>query len=442
MAISMEELPDSRLAARKVGIVLKSCEWNNSDQHTDDTVQLVDSVVAPPASTVTLTQTSVRVTFCMLGALVIAGCLVATLLSLSPVGQNGRVPAQSCCCTQAGRSIADCGSSCSCSKSCKELCQPSPTWDPQCHLPYITRNDIFRNVDDLTDQSSPYFSFQGHADAPLVSADDFKLLCPTSPESAAYSTNVDKFYDTTGVGGERWYRFIGAGGDALPLHPPPEYHCGTANGGWLSGYNRTNQNGTTIDTTSGTTINSSSWGAVQARGRRAPAHRRPVSACAKSSDLYANCSRCMPGSPIDGGMETVGGLCRAHCNAFGLGGVGWCGTGDSYGKGGIDCTPCRNWVPGAESEFSDGPPVDYAEPGRYPTATEGKVAMTVCFSAGKACPNQQNVACGLSTCWRHQAILALRCDGFFLWKLSYVPYCRAGFCTINTLNNSGDTPLE
>ena len=41
----------------------------------------------------------------------------------------------------------------------------------------------------------------------------------------------------TGVGGGRWYRFAGAGGDALPLTDPGGYgHCGTQDPGWLSGW--------------------------------------------------------------------------------------------------------------------------------------------------------------------------------------------------------------
>ena len=40
----------------------------------------------------------------------------------------------------------------------------------------------------------------------------------------------------TGVGGGRWYRFAGAGGDALPLTHPGREHCGTHVPGWLSGW--------------------------------------------------------------------------------------------------------------------------------------------------------------------------------------------------------------
>eukprot|EP01048_Picozoa_sp_COSAG05_P023862 COSAG05_NODE_5350_length_1199_cov_9.807273_1_plen_244_part_00 len=52
-------------------------------------------------------------------------------------------------------------------------------------------------------------------------------------------TEDDKHGDCssgTGVGGGRWYRFAGAGGDALPLTPPGYRHCGTGFPGWLSGW--------------------------------------------------------------------------------------------------------------------------------------------------------------------------------------------------------------
>jgi hypothetical protein len=43
----------------------------------------------------------------------------------------------------------------------------------------------------------------------------------------------------TGVGNGDWYRFVGAGGDALPLSPPGKEHCGTHFSGWLSGWDPT-----------------------------------------------------------------------------------------------------------------------------------------------------------------------------------------------------------
>ena len=45
-------------------------------------------------------------------------------------------------------------------------------------------------------------------------------------------------HQATSVGGGRWYRFAGAGGDALALEPPVSGHCGTAWAGWLSGWDR------------------------------------------------------------------------------------------------------------------------------------------------------------------------------------------------------------
>ena len=38
------------------------------------------------------------------------------------------------------------------------------------------------------------------------------------------------------MGGGRWYRLAGSGGDALPLSHPGEGHCGTYGTGWLSGW--------------------------------------------------------------------------------------------------------------------------------------------------------------------------------------------------------------
>ena len=40
----------------------------------------------------------------------------------------------------------------------------------------------------------------------------------------------------TGVGGGRWYRLAGSGGDALPLSHPGKDHCGAYGTGWLSGW--------------------------------------------------------------------------------------------------------------------------------------------------------------------------------------------------------------
>ena len=42
--------------------------------------------------------------------------------------------------------------------------------------------------------------------------------------------------EPTGVGGDSWWRFVGAGGDGLPVSYPGPNHCGTNFGGWLSGF--------------------------------------------------------------------------------------------------------------------------------------------------------------------------------------------------------------
>ena len=47
---------------------------------------------------------------------------------------------------------------------------------------------------------------------------------------------ITGYYTATGLGGGPWYRFVGAGGDALPTTPPGGSHCGTQGAGWLSGW--------------------------------------------------------------------------------------------------------------------------------------------------------------------------------------------------------------
>jgi hypothetical protein len=80
------------------------------------------------------------------------------------------------------------------------------TLDSQCYLPYITLNDAWRAAS------------SGVGDH-----------CDALPTDASY----------TNVGGGRWYRFEGVGGDALPLTHPGAQHCGTGYPGWLSGWDAT-----------------------------------------------------------------------------------------------------------------------------------------------------------------------------------------------------------
>lgn len=46
--------------------------------------------------------------------------------------------------------------------------------------------------------------------------------------------------EPTGVGGDTWWRFVGQGGDGLPLSYPGPNHCGTDFGGWVSGWSEEN----------------------------------------------------------------------------------------------------------------------------------------------------------------------------------------------------------
>ena len=79
------------------------------------------------------------------------------------------------------------------------------TLNLQCYQQYITLSDVWRG----TSQAGGRRSDQGHNDG--------------------------TGYQPTGVGGGRWYRFVGPSGDALPLAPPGNEHCGTSISGWLSG---------------------------------------------------------------------------------------------------------------------------------------------------------------------------------------------------------------
>jgi hypothetical protein len=68
-----------------------------------------------------------------------------------------------------------------------------------------------------------------------------------------------------------------------------------------------------------------------------------------------------------------------------------------------------------------GPPCGYRTPGRYPAATEGVLEMTACFddSSGDAC-------------YMRVVVAVVRCEGFLLWRLPYVPNCGAGYCTASS----------
>ena len=50
-------------------------------------------------------------------------------------------------------------------------------------------------------------------------------------------SNYNKYTQATGVGGGGWFRFVGAGGDALSLFARADGHCGTDEPGYLSAWN-------------------------------------------------------------------------------------------------------------------------------------------------------------------------------------------------------------
>lgn len=248
---------------------------------------------------------------------------------------------------------------------------------------------------------------------PAVSSEDFETLCRDT--HSIPSSTIDYFFlSTTDVGDDRWYRFIGQGGDALPLFPVPEFRCGTHFGGWLSGFKRSQPAAAKTNAT--TNLN-------EQRNH-----------CDEDSPEYNACSNCPQGAFEDGGVDTFGGFCREYCSQ-----MGFCGRTEVYKDGGHDCHACKRW-PMVEADVPDGggPPIDYSEPGRYPTAAEGVVTMTTCFSAGHNCYNQkrgtwQLAACGGPTCLRHEDIQVVRCDGFYLWQLKYIPGCYSGYCTTGSI---------
>eukprot|EP01049_Picozoa_sp_SAG25_P009863 SAG25_NODE_1018_length_4280_cov_2.698158_2_plen_246_part_00 len=80
------------------------------------------------------------------------------------------------------------------------MCSP---FDLQCFAPYTTVEDAWRAI--------------SNKDGP--------------------GTNYHYQQDVDGLGGGNWYRFVGAGGDAIPLSTPGELSCGRSYPGWLSGWN-------------------------------------------------------------------------------------------------------------------------------------------------------------------------------------------------------------
>ena len=90
----------------------------------------------------------------------------------------------------------------------------------QCSQPYTTLSDSWRATSNAN-RHGPTGNRMGDLNTFVGTG------CPNGLAAGDQST---------GVGGDRWYRFVGAGGDALPLEPPDEAHCGNDYTGWLSGW--------------------------------------------------------------------------------------------------------------------------------------------------------------------------------------------------------------
>jgi hypothetical protein len=243
-----------------------------------------------------------------------------------------------------------------------------------CGIQYITVNDAWRATGneccaDLNDN--------GRCLGPNVT-DRSGWLIPTPNKTVGYKNMGDSagtaqwcpHSQETGLGGDRWFRFEGAGGDALPLTPPPggfdtepescddpnnpnpwpphgRLYCGTTNAGWLSGWK---------------------W---------------PAKSDCRDDD---DCRSSIQGSPLP-------------------------------------CTP-RGCAPG-DSMPDGGGKVTRTPLGRYPTAEEGVVDMTVCFVGSSGAGG------GLGSCADYATVGVARCEGFLLWRLPYAPGCNRGYCTVN-----------
>jgi hypothetical protein len=148
-------------------------------------------------------------------------------------GAHGSCVANRCVCTggYTGYACADksctgvmCGAHGSCeSRHGQAVCVCESGWtgpqcntvdaDPQCSLPYTNITDPWRSV--KHNDKGPGGKVAGDVQIGTLCDDNMKA---------------------TGVGGGRWYRFVGSAGDRLPTSPPGIFKCGTDGGGWLSGW--------------------------------------------------------------------------------------------------------------------------------------------------------------------------------------------------------------
>lgn len=252
---------------------------------------------------------------------------------------------------------------------------PAVTVATACGIQYTTVDDAWRATGN---ECCSDMNDDGRCLGPNVT-DRSGWLIPTPNKTVGYTNMGDSpgtsqwcpHTQGTGLGGDRWFRFAGAGGDALPLTPPPggfdtepvscddpnnpnpwpphgRLYCGTTNAGWLSGWQ---------------------W---------------PATPDCRSDD---DCPWSIQG-------------------------------------GSLPCTP-RGCAPGDRMPPYSPGPVTRTPLGRYPTAEEGVVNMTACFVGF------QGEGGGLGSCAHYADVGVARCGDFLLWRLPYAPGCTEGYCTVN-----------
>ena len=94
---------------------------------------------------------------------------------------------------------------------------PGPA-DPQCSKPYSNVSDAWRAVTNW------------HGTGPGGK---------TMGDLKVGDSHCNQYTQATGVGGGGWFRFVGAGGDALSQYARADGHCGTDKPGFLSAWNTT-----------------------------------------------------------------------------------------------------------------------------------------------------------------------------------------------------------
>ena len=243
-----------------------------------------------------------------------------------------------------------------------------------CGIQYTTVNDAWRAIGN---ECCSDMNDNGRCLGPNVT-DRSGWLIPTPNKTAGFKNMGDAqgtaqwcphSQESHTVGGDRWFRFEGAGGDALPLTPPPggfgeqpescdttpnhwpphgRLYCGTTNAGWLSGWK---------------------WPA------------KPD--CSSSDDCPWNIQ-----------AENI------ECTPRG-------------------CAPGDRMPAGAKIRNVTRTPL-----GRYPTAEEGVVNMTACFVGFYGAGG------GLGSCADYATVGVARCEDFLLWRLPYAPGCNHGYCTV------------